>query len=465
MGSSWPVKKLKDLGVTLIDCVHKTPKAVEVGIPYIGIPQMKSGAIDFDASPRLISEEDFIQWTIKANPSYGDIILSRRCNPGETAYVPKNTKFALGQNLVLLRPNPETIHPGYLRWAVNSPQWWSEVNKYRNPGAVFDSLKCADIPNFEIPAPPYSVQKDIDNTFSAISNKIEINRQINHTLEKMAQTLFKSWFVDFDPVIDNALDAGNSIPDELQARAEQRQALRNAATQQGDASATTAGSAKPLPDNIRQLFPNEFEESELGWVPKGWTPSNVGVEFDVTMGQSPPGSTYNETGEGLPFFQGKTDFCFRYPSNRIYCTAPKRLATKQDTLISVRAPVGAINLAAENCCIGRGLAAVKHKSGSASFTYYSMNNLSRNFEVFEGEGTVFGSINQKDFKALPQLKLPVSVIELFDKFCIQWDKKVEVLTSQISNLTQVRDTLLPKLISGELRLDDVEATIEETITA
>lgn len=463
MGNKWPLYSLKNLGVSLIDCVHKTPKATDNGIPYIGIPQMKNGAVDFSASPRLISEDDFNLWTVKANPTFGDIILSRRCNPGETAYVPKGAKFALGQNLVLLRPNPEIIHPGYLRWAVNSPIWWDEVSKYKNPGAVFDSLKCSDIPNFEIPAPPYQEQIQIDRCLLSLSNKIELNSQINQTLEQMAKTLFKSWFVDFDPVIDNALDAGFfeqdlAFSDELLRRVEIRKAVRE------------RDDFKELPDDIRQLFPDSFEECAEpalglgGWIPTSWTLSNVGAEFDVTMGQSPPSSTYNEIGIGLPFFQGKTDFGFRFPTNRVYCTAPKRMANKNDTLISVRAPVGDINLAAEDCAIGRGIAAARHKSGCISFTYYSMNSLSKYFEVFEGEGTVFGSINQKDFKALLFIKYPFELINKFDFFCSEWDKRIDVQSIENIVLTKLRDTLLPKLISGELSLSDIKIdNPEETL--
>ena len=266
----------------------------------------------------------------------------------------------------------------------------------------------------------------------------------------MAQTLFKSWFVDFDPVIDNALDASNDIPDTMQERAEQRRLLRAKAD------------FKPLPAATLALFPSEFEETELGWVPKGWKASNVGNEFDVTMGQSPPGDTYNENSIGIPFFQGKTDFGFRFPSNRVYCTDPKRLANKNDTLISVRAPVGDTNLAASDCCIGRGIAAVRHKSGSVSFTYYAINNLAKHFEVYEGEGTVFGSINQKDMNSLPQLAVPKNCIFFFDKYAGDWDKKIELAAKEVEQLTQLRDTLLPKLISGELRLDDLP---DEVVTA
>ena len=108
------------------------------------------------------------------------------------------------------------------------------------------------------------------------------------------------------------------------------------------------------------------------------------------MGQSPPGGTYNGEQNGLPFYQGRTDFGFRFPTRRIYCSAPTRYAKPGDTLVSVRAPVGDINMANEECCIGRGVAAVRHKSGAPSFTYHSMANLYPDFARFEAEGTGVG---------------------------------------------------------------------------
>ncbi|MEK5764559.1 restriction endonuclease subunit S, partial [Acinetobacter junii] len=102
---------------------------------------------------RLISEEDFILWTKKAKPKMNDVILSRRCNPGESAYVPESLEIALGQNLVLLRSDGSVIYPPFLRWLVQGNEWWEQVNKFLNVGAVFNSLKCKDIPNFKLTIP------------------------------------------------------------------------------------------------------------------------------------------------------------------------------------------------------------------------------------------------------------------------------------------------------------------------
>ncbi|WPD21387.1 MAG: hypothetical protein SD837_14400 [Candidatus Electrothrix scaldis] len=321
--------------------------------------------------------------------------------------------------------------------------------QYRD-GTVAERLNLSVIRTLPITVPPLRDQDYIVENIICLEGKEQVNRRINETLEAMAQALFKSWFVDFDPVIDNALASGKDIPEELSERAQARAAL-------GD-------KRKPLPEDIRSLFPDEFIYSdEMGWIPKGWEESCVGNEFDVTMGQSPPGTTYNETGEGVPFFQGRADFGFRYPSNRVYCTAPKRFAKQGDTLVSVRAPVGDVNMAHIDCCVGRGVAAIRHKTGSGSYTYYAMHELREHFNKFEAEGTVFGSINQKDFKALIQIKFNSNLLEHFNIYASAYDQKIEKNSLTIITLTTLRDTLLPKLLSGELRIPDAEKMVEEVV--
>ena len=178
------------------------------------------------------------------------------------------------------------------------------------------------------------------------------------------------------------------------------------------------------------------------------------------MGQSPPGSTYNETGEGLPFYQGRTDFGFRFPTQRVFCTEPTRFANIGDTLISVRAPVGDINMAAERCCIGRGVAAARHKTGSRSYTYHFMQALKDVFCTFEADGTVFGSISKKDFHNIQRLVPAAQVITAFDSSVAPMDAKVFVCEQETRSLAVIRDALLPKLLSGELRVPDAEKALE-----
>ena len=185
---------------------------------------------------------------------------------------------------------------------------------------------------------------------------------------------------------------------------------------------------------------------------EGWEEGVLGDDFNITMGQSPPGTTYNELGEGLPFFQGRADFGFRYPVNRVYCTAPTRYAKAGDTLVSVRAPVGDLNMALMDCAIGRGVASIRYKTGASSFTYYTLQTFKSTFDNFEMEGTVFGSINKESFHNLKFIRPPKNVVNQFESLCNPLDQQIEMNTKQNLSLSDLRDTLLPKLMSGQVRV-------------
>lgn len=199
------------------------------------------------------------------------------------------------------------------------------------------------------------------------------------------------------------------------------------------------------------LFHQWFiEEAEDDWE-EGVLPD----EFDFTMGLSPPGSSYNENGIGTPMFQGNADFSFRFPTNRVYTTDPRRFAEKFDTLISVRAPVGAQNMAFEKCCIGRGVAAFRYKrnTNNYSYTYYKLNSIITEIRKFEDSGTVFGSINKSDFEALEVFIPPPELVDKFGNDVGKLDLKILNNSLQIHTLEKLRDMLLPKLISGEIRIE------------
>ena len=235
MANNWPRLSLLEAGVALIDCEHRTPPANSGGYPYIAIPQVKQGRLNLSDCRRITSAH-FVEWTRKAKPQPNDVILSRRCNPGETAFVPPGLECALGQNLVLLRADESKLFPPFLRWLVRGSEWWEQVGKFINVGAVFDSLRCADIPQFRLSIPPLHEQRRIADILGTLDGKIELNTYTNETLEAMARAIFRSWFIAFDPV---------------HAKAEGRRPV--------GVDSTTA-----------RLFPESFEDSALGKVPKGW---------------------------------------------------------------------------------------------------------------------------------------------------------------------------------------------------
>jgi type I restriction enzyme S subunit len=318
--------------------------------------------------------------------------------------------------MVAVRADPKEVYPRYL-FAVLRSQIAQERIAQMHVGSLIPHFKKGDFDKLLLPLPSSDEQQFIGDIYFELSAKIDLNRRMNETLEAMARALFKSWFVDFDPV---------------RAKAEGRD----------------PGLPKPLAD----LFPARLVDSELGEIPEGWEVGCVDDEFNLTMGQSPPGETYNETGEGLPFYQGRADFGARFPTRRVYCTAPTRLAKAGDTLVSVRAPVGDINMATEDCAIGRGVAAARHRNGSRSYTYQLMRSLEEVFGRFEAEGTVFGSIGKKDFHAIACARPPERLIAEFEALLAPIDSRIDVAERDSRTLVDLRDALLPKLVSGLLRV-------------
>ena len=177
---------------------------------------------------------------------------------------------------------------------------------------------------------------------------------------------------------------------------------------------------------------------------------------NITMGQSPAGTSYNEEGVGTVFYQGRGEFGWRYPTQRLFTTEPKRMAKAGDVLMSVRAPVGDLNLAYEDCCIGRGLAAIS--CDYPSYCLYLMRSLSKKLDAYNGEGTVFGSINGKALKGL-EIALPgIDDIATFEAMVAPIDAQIRCNETESRSLSQLRDALLPKLMSGEIDVSKVDLT-------
>ena len=254
--------------------------------------------------------------------------------------------------------------------------------------------------NFRVKLPSKIVQHRIASILSSLDDKIEVNRKINENLEQQAQ----SWFVDFEP------------------------------------------------------FKNgEFVESELGMIPKGWRVGMLSEIADITMGTSPSGTSYNTEGQGDVFYQGRAEFGFRFPQRNLYTTEAKRFAEVDSILVSVRAPVGDINVAEERCCIGRGLASVKSKSNCDSYILYLMQSLKPVFDRFNGEGTVFGSINKKAFENIKIVIPTEKDVSVFNAIVNSMDGKIKNMEQESRRLAELCDTLLPKLMSGEIKVNELNA--------
>ena len=249
------------------------------------------------------------------------------------------------------------------------------------------------IMQYPINLPPLATQQKIATILSSLDDKIELNNKINDNLEQQAQAIFKSWFVDFEPF--------------------------------------------------------------GGKMPEGWKVGKLSDIAEITMGQSPDGKSYNENGEGTVFYQGRAEFGTRFPTIRLFTTEPKRIAKKFDTLMSVRAPVGDTNIANEDCCIGRGLAAIHSKDSHQSFIHYTVVFLHPQLDIFNGEGTVFGCINRDTLNNMEVLIPSKSDLDKFEQIVAALDNDIFNRTEENRNLVSLRDTLLPKLMSGEIDVESV----------
>ena len=181
----------------------------------------------------------------------------------------------------------------------------------------------------------------------------------------------------------------------------------------------------------------------------------------ITMGLSPPGNTYNEDGFGMPFYQGTRDFGDRFPSHRVWCTAPVRTASAGSALVSVRAPVGRVNVTKELCCIGRGVASVESTRSTPSVLFHTLAGASDIWTPYESEGTVFGAINKQQLALLPIPALEDEPARALEAVLSPLDQRVASANEENQALAELRDTLLPKLMSGEIRVRDAEKAVEE----
>jgi len=395
--SEWKTYKLGDVATVQTgpfgSQLHQADY-VNDGTPIITVEHLGENRILHSNLPR-VTDEDRIRLR-KYWLQEGDIVFSRVGSVDRRAYVKDlEDGWLFSGRCLRVRPINEFTDGKYLSYFFGLEEFKTRIRAVA-VGATMPSLNTSIMSNIEVRLPNIETQKEIAQILSSLDDKIELNLQMNQTLEAMAQAIFKEWFVNFN-------------------------------------------------------FPG-FDGELVDGLPKGWRMGKLGEGFNLIMGQSPPGTSYNEIGEGMVFYQGRTDFGFRFPTNRLYTTEPKRIAKPLDTLVSVRAPVGDINMANEICCVGRGLSSVRHKSDAYSFTYYMMKYLEPVFNGFEGEGTVFGSINKKNFESIEIIVPSDEIVSEFEIVANPIDDKILENTKQIESLTQTRDTLLPKLMSGQLEV-------------
>lgn len=318
-------------------------------------------------------------------------------------------------------------------------------------------------------------QKSIGKILANFEDKITLNRRINQTLEQMAQTLFKSWFVDFDPVIDNALDAGFFEQDlvfseELLRRVEMRKVVRE------------SDNFKPLPENIRQLFPDAFEECIEpalglgGWIPSEWQVGNLSEVTSILSGFAFKSNEFQDTGFGVIKIKNigndkSVDICDIQRIDISLAEKAKRFSLKDGDLLMAMtgATVGKFGfLVTENqepYYLNQRVAKFEPIDGNSAYLYCILNReISEFYIVNAAQGSAQPNISAKDILAMPLITAPQYLRELFNDKTNSSFQKIIQMRKQNITLESLRDTLLPKLISGELSLSDIKTDIpEETL--
>jgi len=324
----------------------------------------------------------------------------------------RDPKALLVQRVARLRSKKE-LHQSYLRHIIGSKLFEGYVKPILT-GVNVPHISGTQIGNFKFSLPPLPIQCKIAAVLSAYDDLIENNNRRIALLEKMAEELYREWFV-------------------------------------------------------RLRFPGHEKVKTVKGVPEGWEVKRIGDLANSTMGQSPASEFYNENGDGLPFNQGVGTYGKRFPRRDIYCSSKGRIAEEGDVLISVRAPVGRLNIADCRMIIGRGLAALRHKTGYNSYLYYLLNNVFSSEDII-GNGAIFNSVTKDELLGYKVVTPGEGIIALFEKTAKVIDKKFEFLVKQNSLLATTRDRLLSRLMSGKINVENLEIQFpasmkEEEVTA
>ncbi len=428
MHTSWPVRSLRDV-VDIYDGPHATPKKTQSGPFFLGISNLVDGRVDLSEAEHL-SEEDFQRWTRRVTPQSGDLVFSYETRLGEAALIPDGLRACLGRRMGLMRVRDNSINKRFLLYAYLGPEFQETIRARTVHGSTVDRIPLIEMPDFPIRLPDRVAQDGIAAVLGTLDDKIELNRKMSATLEAMARALFKSWFVDFDPV---------------RAKAE--------------------GRDPGLAPEIAALFPDSFEESELGEIPSGWAFAKL-LDIAALNPEIWSKTTRPSVIKYVDLSNVKRGR-FERPATFEQSAAPsraQRVLRPGDTLMgTVRPANGSYGLVADKGLTGSTGFVVLRPMRSKSFTYLaatSKDNIERLGHLADGGAypAVRPEVVGETRVALPS----TNVLCAFDTIATPLLDRYSQAERESGTLAALRGALLPKLISGEIRVTDAERLLERS---
>ncbi len=428
--SDWRWERLDEVCDGVFDCPHSTPVLTADGPFVVRSQDMRTGVFRMEEAGH-VAEDTYQERIVRAEPKYGDLFYSREGTYfGIAAEVPTGIRVCLGQRMVLLRPKASQCNHRFLRYWLNSPVMASHTHGHRD-GTVAERLNLPTIRQLPVVVPPLSEQRAIAHILGTLDDKIELNRRMNETLEAMARALFKSWFVDFDPV-----------------------------------RAKAGGRDTGLPKHLADLFPAAFEDSELGEIPKGWEVKAFADTIEIIGGGTPKTSVTEYWDGDIPWFS----VVDAPTASEVWVVDTEKKVTRAGvensstrvlpvgtTIISARGTVGRIALVGVPMAMNQSCYGLQGRAGAHGFfNYFSTRELVARLQQ-HAHGSVFDTITRDTLAGVSVATPAATLIEEFEKRVAPSLQRIRAGLLEARTLAALRDTLLPKLISGEVSVLRMEA--------
>jgi type I restriction enzyme S subunit len=425
----------------------------------LGISSLNRGRLDLSNTEHL-SEDEFVKWTRRVTPKAGDVVFSYETRIGEAAIIPKGLRCCLGRRMGLVRTDPLKLDPHFFLYQYLSPAFQDFLTSRTIHGSTVDRIALKEFPDFEIDLPSLVVQRQIAKVMLDIDSKIDLNHRINQTLEAMAQTIFKSWFVDFDPVkakiatIQESRDPLRAAMSAISGKSDAQ--LDALPPEQFDQLAATAA-----------LFPDEMEESELGEIPKGWSHEALAQLTDkIGSGSTPRGGkeVYLEEGVALIRSQNVYDSLFVWEGlARISDGAATQLkgvtVQEDDVLLNITGAsilrTCVVEPDALPARVNQHVAIIRAKAGvPPRFIHmHLLRSEIKSYLLGLNAGASREAITKAHIESLTLLTPGPVLLAAFQTATAPLFRQVQRSAQQMRVLDELRNTLLPKLLSGELSVE------------